>query len=107
MQTKTSFARLMMVQNSMRMFSTAKLPQLEVTLRTPYRTLFENFSGFEFFYVSTIKGNKAIVNSGVPATYLLPAGQIQFINMTEGQGKKTESTSGLFMHTGGWVHVHE
>ena len=109
MQARNTFARVALMSQHMRYFSTAaKLAQMEVTIRTPYRTLFEGFSGFEFIYVKGIKGQQAIVNNGIPGLYLLPAGPIQLVGMAaEGDGKKTKSLSGAFMHTGGWVHVHE
>ena len=97
-----------LMKTQMRGFAAAaKLEQMEVTIRTPYRTLFEGFSGFEHIYVKSIRGQQAIVNNAVPAVFLLPAGPIEIVNMTAGEGKKVESNSGQFIHTGGWVHIHE
>jgi F0F1-type ATP synthase epsilon subunit len=108
MLARNTINKIALTQTSARFFAaSAKLEQMEMTMRTPYRTLFEGFGGFEHIYVKTIRGQQAIVNNGIPAVYLLPAGQIEVVGMTEAGGKKTESTSGLFMHTGGWVHVHE
>jgi len=107
MQARSTFARVALMTQSMRYFST-KLPQMEMTMRTPYRTIFKQFSGFEFIYVKGIRGQQAIVNNGIPALYLLPAGPIDLVGMAaEGDGKHTKSVSGQFIHTGGWVHVHE
>lgn len=97
-----------MLQSQLRMFGvTPKLPKMELTIRTPYKTWFDQFSAFEHFYIKTIRGQQAIVNNGIPGIYLIPAGQIELVGMGEGKGKKTPSTSGVFLHTGGWVHVHE
>ena len=64
---------------------------MEMTMRTPYKTLFKNFSGFEHLYVQTPGGHTAIVNGAPPAVHLLPAGEVELINMTEGDGNHTTS----------------
>ena len=51
-----------------------KLPKLELTMRTPYYTLFNNFSNFTRVYVQTSKGQIAIGNNTIPRVYLLPPG---------------------------------
>ena len=84
-----------------------KLPKLELTMRTPYNTFFKDFSGFVRLYVGTSKGQMSIGNKTIPRVYLLPPGQIKVAHMVEGEGKKTESDSGEFIHTGGWLFVHD
>ena len=84
-----------------------KLPKLELTMRTPYNTFFKDFSGFVRVYVGTSKGQIAIGNKTIPRVYLLPPGQIKLASMTEGEGKISKSESGEFMHTGGWLFVHD
>ena len=37
----------------------------------------------------------------------MPPGQIKLAAMTEGEGKKTQSDSGEFIHSGGWLFVHD
>ena len=48
----------------------------------------------------------AIGNKTIPRVYLLPPGQLEVKNMIAGEGRETESDSGLFIHTGGWLFVH-
>lgn len=36
--------------------SVIKKPKLELTMRTPYRTIFENFSEFTRVYVNSLEG---------------------------------------------------
>ena len=62
-----------------------KLPRVELTLRTPYRTIFENFNGFTRVYVNTNKGLMAIGNRSIPRVYLLPPGEISVKNITAGK----------------------
>ena len=46
-----------MMAHQLRYFGVVpKLAKMELTVRTPYRTLFENFSGFQSLYVRTIQG---------------------------------------------------
>ena len=97
-----------MNQFNMRYFGTiAKLPKIELTMRTPYDTFFKDFAGFTRLYVGTSKGQMSIGNKTIPRVYLLPPGQIKVQNMSEGTGKITSSESGEFMHTGGWLFVHD
>ena len=100
--------RNMMLQNNVRFFGVLpKLPKMELTMRTPYGTFFQDFSGFGRVYVGTSKGQIAISNKTIPRVYLLPPGQIKVVGLTEGEGKITESASGEFIHTGGWLFVHD
>ena len=47
MQSKHMLRQMSLIQNNMRFFGvTPKLAKLELTVRTPYSTLFENFNGF-------------------------------------------------------------
>ena len=84
-----------------------KLPKVELTMRTPYNTFFKDFNGFQRVYVGTSKGQIAIGNKTIPRVYLLPPGQVKVAHMTEGTGKITKSESGEFLHTGGWLFVHD
>lgn len=43
-----------------------KLPKLELTVRTPYRTIYENFNNFIRIYVHTTKGLMSIGNRSIP-----------------------------------------
>merc|ERR1719188_898010 len=78
----------------------AKMP---LTVRTPYRTLFDEYFNFSQLTVTTIGGNMTIGNKSIPRVYLLPPGEMKVSGMgAKGNGNNTESDSGLFMHTGGW-----
>ena len=76
-------------------------------MRTPYRTFFDKFAAFTRVYVTTQRGLIAIGNKSIPRVYLLPPGEINVKGITVGDGNKTKSESGLFIHTGGWLFVHD
>lgn len=85
-----------------------KAPKMELTMRSPYKTYFKNFIGFQRVYVNTIVGQRAISNRTYPTMYLLPAGEIKVVGMSRGEGNFSEQTSsGEFVHSGGWCLVHE
>ena len=100
--------RSMLAANQMRFFGVMpKLAKMELTVRTPYRTLFANFSSFKHLRVNTIGGDMTIGNKSIPRVYLLPPGEMKVSNMADGEGNHSHSDSGLFLHTGGWLFVHE
>ena len=84
-----------------------KLAKMELTVRTPYRTVYSNFSKFSRLTVNTIGGNFTIGNKSIPRVYILPPGEMKVCNVEPGVGNNSPSESGLFMHTGGWLFVHE
>ncbi len=85
-----------------------KLNKAELTMRTPYKTFFKDFSGFVRVYCATSKGQMAIGNKSIPRVYLLPPGAFKVAHMQgTGEGKITDSESGDFIHTGGWLFVHD
>ena len=97
-----------LTQQHMRYFGVMpKLARMELTVRTPYRTLFENFSNFKHLTVTTIGGNMTIGNKSIPRVYLLPPGEMKVSQLQAGEGNNTTSDSGMFMHSGGWLFVHE
>ena len=75
-----------------------KLPKVELTLRTPYKTFFNNFSNFTRIYVHTQKGLMAIGNRSIPRVYLLPPGEVSVKNMQDGK-------SVLLSNTSIWVNI--
>ena len=102
------YRQLAITQTTMRFFGVLpKLPKVELTMRTPYRTLFNNFNSFTRVYVHTNKGMMAIGNRSIPRVYLLPPGEINVKNIQAGDGNFSKSDSGLFIHTGGWLFVHD
>lgn len=105
---QTVFRQMQMTQTQMRFFGVLpKLPKVELTMRTPYRTLFKDFNGFTRVYVQTNKGLIAIGNRSIPRVYLLPPGEINVKNVQAGDGNFATNDSGLFIHTGGWLFVHD
>ena len=98
---------MMMAQQPMRFFSNVpKLAKMELTVRTPYKTYFENFNNFSRLTVYTIGGELTIGGRSGPRVYLLPPGQFKVCAIAKDKGNFTDSDSGLFMHTGGWLFVH-
>jgi hypothetical protein len=80
------YRETVMAQNSMRFFGILpKLPKVELTVRTPYKTLFENFNSFTRIYVHTSKGLMAIGNRSIPRVYLLPPGELSVKGLTAGK----------------------
>lgn len=107
-KTNSVYRQVMMAQTQMRFFGVLpKLPKVELTMRTPYRTFFDNFNNFTRVYVSTSKGLIAIGNRSIPRVYLLPPGELTVKNIMAGDGNFTKSESGQFIHTGGWLFVHD
>ena len=53
-----TFARTMLMgQHQVRFFGVLpKVAKVELTVRTPYKTLFAGFNGFQRLYVDTMKG---------------------------------------------------
>lgn len=98
-----------LLQQQVRAFSgMTKLAKMELTLRTPYATLFKNCAGFQSLYVNTIEGQINIGNRSPPRVYLLPPGEIKVAGIQQGaEGNHSQSDDGKFMHTGGWLFVHE
>ena len=79
------FRNMMMAQTSVRYFGVLpKLPKVELTMRTPYRTFFNNFNNFTRIYVHTQKGLIAIGNKSIPRIYLLPPGELTVKNIMPG-----------------------
>jgi len=72
--------------NSSRKFFSVlpKCPKMELTMRTPYFTFFDTFTGFQRLYVTTIKGLMCISNRTPPVIYVLPAGEIRLMNLSKG-----------------------
>ena len=99
---------MLMGQQNMRFFGVMpKVAKMELTMRTPYATQFNKFSGFTRLTVNTLGGNITIGNKSIPRVYLLPPGELKVCGISPGAGNNTTSESGLFMHTGGWLFMHE
>merc|ERR1711998_285021 len=96
--------QMRLVQNNMRFFGIDRLAKMELTVRTPYATLFENCNQFQRLYVTTLQGQMAIGQRSIPRVYLLPPGEMVVKGLLpNAEGHKTKSESGRFLHTGGWL----
>ena len=103
-----SILKKQLVYNSKRYFGVLpKLPKAELTVRTPYREIFANHSGYTRLYVWSIDGLLAIGNKSNPRVYLLPPGEMEVKGVEKGEGNKSTSEDGKFIHTGGWLFVHD
>ena len=84
--TSAVFRNMMMAQTQMRFFGVLpKLPKVELTMRTPYKTFFSNFNNFTRVYCHTQKGMMAIGNRSIPRVYLLPPGEFTVKNVQAGK----------------------
>jgi hypothetical protein len=61
-----------------------KVPKMELTMRSPYRTFFKHFIGFQRIYINTLQGLMCISNRTPPVIYLLPAGELRVTQMSRG-----------------------
>jgi len=85
-----------------------KQPKLELTMRTPYRTIFKSFTGFTRVYLTVPgEGYCGIGTNGYPRIACLPAGHIQVKNYTKGAGSFAKADSGEFVHSGGWAIMND
>ena len=85
-----------------------KLPKLELTMKSPYKTYFRNFNGFQRLYIGTLKGQLCIGNRTNPVIYLLPAGEVKLVGLVKAEGNFVEANAtGEFVHSGGVCIVHE
>ena len=97
-----------LIYNSKRWFAaTQKLNKAELTVRTPYRTIFNHYPNYTRLYVWTIDGLLAIGNRSNPRVYLLPAGEMEVKGLEKGKGNNSTSDDGKFIHSGGWLFVHD
>jgi len=72
-------------QHSKKYFSALpKVPKMELTMRSPYRTFFKAFTGYQRIYVVTLQGLMCISNRTPPVIYLLPAGELKVTQMNRG-----------------------
>ena len=100
-------SRHLFYQNKRFFAATQKLAKSELTVRTPYRTIFDNFAQFTRIYVWTIDGLLAIGNRSNPRVYLLPPGEMEVVGLEQGDGNNFTGNDGKIIHSGGWLFVHE
>ena len=83
-------------------FSTVqKKTRMELTLRTPYKTILKDYDGFSRILTKTNEAALVIQNKSPPACYVLPPGHLK-VKFTA----DNKETSGDYLHLGGWVTVH-
>lgn len=103
---KTLFNKYLFQLNKKNFSALPKVPKMEVSMRTPYKSYFNNFNGFTNVYLNTLKGQIAVSNRTYPQIYVLPPGEIRFTGLSKGQGNETDNTSGEFIHAGGHAIIH-
>ena len=81
--------------------SIVKKPRMELTIRTPYKTLFSNFTDFKRITSKTTDYHISISNKMPPAAYILTPGRISVIPEADRKDFK-----GDFVHLGGWLTIH-
>ena len=77
-----------------------KKPKMELTIRTPYKTLLEKYTDFKRVITKTNEGVLNIQNRSPPALYVLPPGLLRIK-----AEKSLPNFSGDVFHTGGFVVV--
>lgn len=83
-----------------RLFSTKK-PKMELTIRTPYKTIVSNFTDFQRVVTKTSEAYLVVQNRMPPAVHVLPPGPLK-IRMD----KENPDVSGELLHTGGWLIIN-
>ena len=83
-----------------RLFSTKK-PKMELTIRTPYKTVITSLSDFIRVVTRTSESYLIVQNRMPPAAHVLPPGFLK-VRME----KEIEGFSGDLMHLGGWLVIH-
>ena len=83
-----------------RFFSTKKM-KMELTIRTPYKTIVSNFADFQRVVTKTSEAYLIVQNRMPPAAHVLPPGSLK-VRME----KENPDFSGEFMHTGGWLVIN-
>lgn len=78
-----------------------KKPKMELTIRTPYRTLIKDNANFTKLLTKTNIATLVVQNRMPPSIYILPAGELK-VKLTE----EVKGFSGTIMHTGGWAVIH-
>lgn len=83
-------------------FSTAaKKSKMELTIRTPYKTILKDFDGFSRILTKTNEAALVIQNKTPASLYILPPGLLK-IKMTS----EVKGVTGDFIHLGGWCTIH-
>ena len=85
----------------MRRFSNAlKKPRMELTVRTPYKTLFNKYTDFRMIVSKTSDASISVMNRMPPALHMLTPGYLSVKPETD-----SPSFVGEFVHFGGWMVI--
>lgn len=83
-----------------RLFSTKKM-KMELTIRTPYKTIVSDFADFQRVLTKTTEAVLVVQNRMPPAVHILPPGPLK-VRMD----KENPNFSGDLLHTGGWLMIN-
>lgn len=83
-----------------RFFSTKKM-RMELTIRTPYKTIVSDFSDFQRVITKTTEAYLVVQNRMPAAVHVLPPGSLK-VRMD----KENPKFSGDLLHTGGWLIIN-
>ena len=101
-KVRTSLVRSAWFSNPSCSFANVnRKPKMELTLRTPYKTILKDFDGFQRIITKSNEAALVVQNKAPPALYVLPPGHLK-IRFTQ----DVKSTSGDYLHLGGWMTVH-
>ncbi len=81
-------------------FSIARSPKMELTIRTPYKTLVSKLSDFTRIVTKTNQAVLIVQNNMPPAMHVLPPGYLK-VRLNN----PSDDFSGDFMHTGGFLVI--
>lgn len=74
---------------------------MELTIRTPYKTICDKYTDFIRIVARTNEGVLIVNNKMPPALHILPPGPL-IIRLSN----STDDFSGDFLHLGGWLIIH-
>lgn len=89
------------MNNALKRFFSTKKMKMEVTIRTPYKTLISDFSDFQRIVTKTSEACLVVQNRMPPAVHVLPPGSLK-VRME----KENPKFSGDLLHTGGWLIIN-
>ena len=84
-----------------RALAAVKKTKMELTIRTPYKTYLDGFSGFSRLVTRTTDAALVVQNRMPAAVHVLPPGTLKVRADSEMKG-----FSGELVHLGGWLVIH-
>ena len=89
------------MQKTIKRFFATKKMKMELTIRTPYKTIVSEFADFQRVVTKTSEAYLVVQNRMPPAVHVLPPGFLR-VKME----KEMPDFTGELMHTGGWLVIH-